>query len=186
MPAKNTKWANIWNLLTPLDSMHLAIFLENFLIFFNFYFKFENTSNSPLIRLYAQHGGEPRTVLSPPWAVGEDGQPIDVRSRNSTRAIVEIEISFSSLSFSWCLPSLTLVNEPSFWFPISLPLHVPQSKPLPVDLWAPVLCTLIFVLLWICRALTWSANSCFSGAGAEAAMNSVIYAKGRGCPLLEG
>jgi hypothetical protein len=32
--------------------MHLAIFLENFLIFFNFYFKFENTSNSPLIRFF--------------------------------------------------------------------------------------------------------------------------------------
>jgi hypothetical protein len=32
--------------------MHLAIFLENFLIFFNFYFKFENTSHSPLIRFF--------------------------------------------------------------------------------------------------------------------------------------
>jgi hypothetical protein len=35
MPAKNTKCTNIWNFLTPLDSMHLAIFLENFLLFFN-------------------------------------------------------------------------------------------------------------------------------------------------------
>jgi hypothetical protein len=33
MPAKNTKCTNIWNFLTPLDSMHLAIFLEFFLIF---------------------------------------------------------------------------------------------------------------------------------------------------------
>jgi hypothetical protein len=57
MLAKNTKWANIWNLLTPLDSMHLAIFLENFLIFFQFLFQIWNTSNSPLIRFFVSTTG---------------------------------------------------------------------------------------------------------------------------------
>ena len=37
MPAKYTKWTNIWKKLTPSDSSQLEVFLEIFLGFFLFF-----------------------------------------------------------------------------------------------------------------------------------------------------
>jgi hypothetical protein len=40
--------------LTPLDSTHLEIFLENFLSFSSFKLKFENTPDSSLVGFFVQ------------------------------------------------------------------------------------------------------------------------------------
>ena len=52
MPAKYTKWTNIWKNLTPLDSSQLEVFLEFFsFLNSNLNFKFGSVWNRPVSKL---------------------------------------------------------------------------------------------------------------------------------------
>ena len=76
MPAKYTKWTNIWKNLTPLDSSQLEVFLEILGIFFIFLIQIW------ILNLGRFETGRYRNRSGPVWPVTAVSGPVPVGKEN--------------------------------------------------------------------------------------------------------